>query len=77
MIEPRPNPFRHMGQWYWRDSEGQTHGPFKDQRLALFDLMSAAYPEFTKTTQRAEQLINWAIIGCVVAGVWFVVWLLK
>jgi hypothetical protein len=77
MTDQRPNPFRHMGQWYWRDSEGQTHGPFKEQKTALFDLMRSVYPEFDKTTEKAEQLVNWAIIGVFVAGVWLVVWLLK
>ena len=44
--EPRPNPFKHMGEWYWRDEKGQTHGPFKQQRDALFDLLSWAYPDY-------------------------------
>lgn len=42
------NPFRHMGQWYWRDENGQTHGPFDHQKTALFNLLSHAYPDFVK-----------------------------
>ena len=26
--DPRPNPFKHMGEWYWRDEKGQT-GPYE------------------------------------------------
>lgn len=77
MTELRPNPFRHMGQWYWRDEEGQTHGPFHEQRDALFDLMRSAYPEFDKNTERAERIVNWIIIIGMFAIVWFIVWLLK
>ena len=45
MSDPKPNPFRHMGQWYWTDSKGQTHGPFHEQRQALFDLLKWVYPD--------------------------------
>ena len=44
--ELRPNPFKHMGDWYWRDEDNQTHGPFRQQRDALFDLLRHACPDF-------------------------------
>ena len=77
MTELRPNPFRHMGQWYWRDEDGGTHGPFHEQRDALFDLMRSAYPEFDKTTAKAEQIVNWIIVIGMAGLVWFIVWMIK
>ena len=55
--DPRPNPFKHMGEWYWRDEKGQTHVPFKHQRDALFDLLSWAYPDYQPKGLRAG-LVN-------------------
>ena len=46
MSEPKANPFLHMGQYYWTDADQQIHGPFKDARSALQDLLRTQDPLF-------------------------------
>ncbi len=60
--DQRPNPFKHMGEYYWRDDKGQTHGPFKHQREALFDLLSWSYPDY-KTDEFRSGLINGLLLA--------------
>jgi hypothetical protein len=69
MTENRPNPFAHMGQWYWRDADEQTHGPFKHQREALFDLLRHAYPDF----QTEQEKLRTGIVNAVLIELPFVI----
>jgi hypothetical protein len=43
---PKENPFRHMGKYYWTDENGATHGPFPQQKDALYDCLTYSYPDF-------------------------------
>lgn len=72
--DQRSNPFKHMGQYYWRDAVGQTHGPFKHQREALFDLLSWAYPEYKPKTHWETPVLLVALFIAIVFALfpwWF------
>jgi hypothetical protein len=43
---PKANPFCHMGRYYWTDADDLVHGPFKDARSALQDLLRTQDPLF-------------------------------
>ena len=62
MTDPKANPFRHMGQWYWTDENGQTHGPFNEQRVALLDLLKWAYPDYRPEGSLSRGIISGLLI---------------
>lgn len=38
------NPFRHMGQYYWRDEQHRMYGPYRLYSDALYDLLDHTTP---------------------------------
>ena len=37
--DPRNNPFKALGKFYWYDETGDTSGPYNTERAAMRDLL--------------------------------------
>jgi hypothetical protein len=78
MSEPKANPFLHMGQYYWTDADQQIHGPFKDARSALQDLLRTQDPLFFDNQHRVGIVSGFITqMGLIILGITFIYWLLK
>ena len=79
MSEPKANPFLHIGQYYWTDADQQIHGPFKDARSALQDLLRTQDPLCFETGNAIHGVVGAFLIQTplIVLGVAILYWFLK